>query len=285
MHAKKIIDGARNRAGDQKTLGKAKSDQDVINSLHASSIHFLWIVLDGIGLAIIASCTLFDAFHEWRDTFQYHYEHNAHALSLWLLGRILQVGALLTLMFYAATLNSFPSLEWVGMFLLTTGPMMCLSSALLFESDPSLSDHFCLDWFSSELLELSGIIFLDLSMLDLSSNELELAVEVIGFALLIAAAVLDFTFTVDGATLPLVDFKLDMITISDSFGLLLLTFVGVADYRARVNHEALVSEGKANPQASLSMEALNFLTQSSPSPAATTAAAAAAEKSASLSLL
>ena len=32
---------------------------------HTASLRVLWIIVDGVGLALVAACTLFDAFHEW----------------------------------------------------------------------------------------------------------------------------------------------------------------------------------------------------------------------------
>jgi hypothetical protein len=91
------------------------------------------------------------------------------------------VVALVCLMIYAATLNSFPVLEVMGMSMLTAGPMMCISASLLFDTqhDSSLGDHFGVEWFLEEALELSGILFLDLSYKHMS-NELELGAEVRG---------------------------------------------------------------------------------------------------------
>lgn len=196
------------------------------------------VAVDGVGLAIIAACTLFDAFHEWRDTFQYHYEENYQCLTLWVTGRVVQVLALLLLMTYAASLNTYPILEVLGMSLLTAGPMMCMSASLLFntEHDASLGDNFGIEWFLEEALELSGILFLDLSYKKMS-NELELAAEVLGFFLLGCAAILDFNFKASNAIFPEVSYRFDMIHGSDAFGLILLTMVGIADYRARCLEE------------------------------------------------
>ena len=211
---------------------------DKVTKANEEALFLLWIIVDGVGLAIIAACTLFDGYHEWRDTFQYHYEENYQCLTLWLVGRITQVVALVSLMIYAASLNSFPILEVLGMSMLTAGPMMCISASLLFdtEHDPSLGDHFGIEWFLEEALELAGILFLDLSYRKMS-NELELLAEVVGFVLLGCAALCDFSFPEQGAWLPGVSYRFDMVHSSDAFGLLLLTMVSFADYRVRVRED------------------------------------------------
>jgi hypothetical protein len=214
------------------SLGVPKDPKDVHVVDHAASIHILWLVLDGVGLSIIAACTIFQTFHEWKDTFQYHYDGNAQVMTLWIIGRFFQVLALLLLMSYAATLNQFPQLEVIGMFLLTAGPMLCISASLLFETDETMSKSFGIEWLLEEAAELVGILLLDFSMIE-TFPELELLAEVSGFFFLGLAALLDFKYISDTSYLPAVFTRFDMIHGSDAFGLVLLTLVGIADYRAR----------------------------------------------------
>ena len=59
---------------------------DRMTKANEEALFLLWIIVDGVALAIIAACTLFDAYHEWRDTFQYHYDENYQCLTLWITG-------------------------------------------------------------------------------------------------------------------------------------------------------------------------------------------------------
>jgi hypothetical protein len=65
---------------------KAQMVLDRMTKANEEALFLLWIIVDGVALAIIAACTLFDAYHEWRDTFQYHYDENYQCLTLWITG-------------------------------------------------------------------------------------------------------------------------------------------------------------------------------------------------------
>jgi hypothetical protein len=58
-----------------------------------------------------------------------------------------------------------------------------------------------------------------------------------GFLLLIAAAICDFTMVHD-YWLPAVSFRFDMVHATDALALVLLTLVGIADYRVRIREDA-----------------------------------------------
>ena len=61
--------------------------------------------------------------------------------------------------------------------------------------------------------------------------------QVMGFLLLIAAAICDFTMVHD-YWLPAVSFRFDMVHATDALALVLLTLVGIADYRVRIREDA-----------------------------------------------
>jgi len=120
-----------------------------------------------------------------------------------------------------------PQLERSGMILLTVGPLLNICGCSLF-SDPA--DPYYLynrQWMATELIELVGISVLDLSLLD-AEHLVILFAEVAGFSILACAAVLDFDFS--SGSLPDVGLKIDMIHLSDCFGLFLLTLVALAQY-------------------------------------------------------
>ena len=90
---------------------------------------FIWILVDGVGLALITACTLIDAIHSWKVNFRNDWlaftsnsllsefldSDLVCALLFWWGGRIMQVIGLMFLLSYAATFEHFPDLERYGM--------------------------------------------------------------------------------------------------------------------------------------------------------------------------
>lgn len=90
---------------------------------------FIWILVDGVGLALITACTLIDAIHSWKVNFRNDWlvfisnsllseflsSDLVCALFFWWGGRIMQVIGLMFLLSYAATFEHFPDLERYGM--------------------------------------------------------------------------------------------------------------------------------------------------------------------------
>jgi len=188
---------------------------------------FLWMLLDGIGLAIIAGCTILEGGSLWKDYFSEHVHQNTGSICFWVSGRSCQVLGLILLILHAATMQVQPQVERSGMILLTVGPLLNICGCSLF-SDPA--DPYFLynrQWMATELIELVGISVLDLSLLD-AEHLVILSAEVAGFSILACAAVLDFDFS--NGSPPEVGLKMDMIHLSDCFGLFLLTLVAVAQY-------------------------------------------------------
>ena len=51
----------------------------------------LWMLVDGVGLAVIAACTILEGFELWADYFNEYAEFNYSALTFWFSGRFCQV--------------------------------------------------------------------------------------------------------------------------------------------------------------------------------------------------
>ena len=130
----------------------------------SNSYAFLVMMLDGIGLSIITGCTLLQVFNEWQKLHRHHYQYNVFSLSLLICGRICQVIGLLLLIGFAFTMEKFPELEKGGMGMLTVGPIFTAIASAMFESG-GLDPHALLNkrMVLTELVELTGILFLDLS--------------------------------------------------------------------------------------------------------------------------
>ena len=194
------------------------------------SIHFL--LVDGIGLALILSCTILEGIDLWQDYFYEYFQENVVPVSFFITGRVCQVLGLLLLIIHAAMFQIFIDIERCGMALLTVGPIINIIACSIF--DPLIDPSFVYNrqWLSSEALELLGILILDLSMID-SYDYLVLLFEVFGFFTLGCAALLDFQYSSDSIAYPSVMLRSDLLHISDCFGLFLLTIVAVFHYRIK----------------------------------------------------
>ena len=195
------------------------------------SIHVL--LVDGIGLALILSCTILEGVDLFHDYFYEHFQENLVPVSFFITGRVCQVLGLLLLIIHAATFQMFIDIEKCGMILLTVGPIINIVACSIF--DPLVDPSFVYNrqWLSSEVLELVGILILDLSMIEDSYDYLVLIFEVLGFFTLGCAALLDFQYSSDSNTYPSVLLRLDLLHMSDCFGLVLLTVVAFFHYRIK----------------------------------------------------
>jgi hypothetical protein len=200
-------------------------------SHHGTSM-LLWMLVDGVGLALIAACTILEGFELWKDFFNEYLESNYPAMSFWFSGRMCQIMGLVSLLLHAASMQAFHELEWAGMAMLTAGPVLNMCACSIFDIGGDSSFIFNKQWMTSESLELLGIFILDLSLIE-GPDLIVLSEEVIGFAILACAAIIDFEYSV-GSFLPSTTLRVDLIHISDCFGLFLLTVVAVGQYYIRV---------------------------------------------------
>jgi hypothetical protein len=120
---------------------------------------------------------------------------------------------------------------------LTTGPLLNLTACFLFRdpADPDLL--FNREWLSNELLELSGMLILDLSYIDVQEFYVFL-IEAVGFFTLVLAATVEFEYK-DRVSLPAVEVRLDVVHCSEAIGLGALTVVAFGLYKI---HEAKEAE-------------------------------------------
>jgi len=184
------------------------------------------MLVDGVGLGLIAGCTLLEGRDLWTDYFQEHASANQGSIAFWIAGRSCQVMGLLLLIAHAASLQILAEIESAGMTLLTAGPILNIIACSLFRSDPEL--HFCSQWMLTEIIELVGISILDLSLLNME-HIFVLSAEVVGFSILACAAILEFDFSVVDDT-SWIGTRLDPVHVFDCLGLLLLTIVAIAQY-------------------------------------------------------
>ena len=265
-------DNNRSRGGLDKSSRENFHDGDREHNPHvhttmnrSNSYAFLIMMMDGIGLSIISGCTLLQAHSEWVKLHRHHYQYNIISLSFLVCGRICQVIGLLLLIGYAFTMEKFPDLEKCGMAMLTVGPALAAIASGMFDSG-GLDPHALLNkrMVMTELVELVGILFLDLAFVD-AENIVVFLIEVAGFLTLMASAMFEFDFSplvtqdTNGflsnsvlssydavvATFKATTIKIELIRISDCFGLALLMIVSYCQYRERAwekSREKLKSE-------------------------------------------
>jgi hypothetical protein len=63
----------------------------------SSAVTGLWMLVDGIGLAIITTATILEGYELWKEVFQVNWDFNSGSLMLWLIGRSSQILGLLLL--------------------------------------------------------------------------------------------------------------------------------------------------------------------------------------------
>ena len=217
-----------------------------------------WLLVDGLGLCLITACTILDTAYTFNQYLlnpllqeeevigNIFYADGLIAASIfWLSGRFFQVVGLLLLILYAVTFNYSVELDRAGMLFLTIGPLLnigacALLGAIRFEASEQL---ICAGqvgeillrpcWVCTEVVEIIGILWLDISMID-GLNELYVMVaEIIGFLVLIAAAQFEYFFQAD-SIYPIVVIRADMMHFCDSIGLCLLIFVSIAHYSSKI---------------------------------------------------
>jgi hypothetical protein len=166
-----------------------------------------------------------------------YYEINKTSLAFWLMGRLCQLLGLIFLILHAASFQLFLEMEQAGMTLLTVGPILNMCGCSLF--DTKLDPHFLFNrqWQSSETLELIGIGILDLSMLTWIDEWLVLTYELLGFIVLMLAAILDFDYSITESFTVSIRWS-DRVHISDCFGLFLLCIVAILQYRLKSQKHA-----------------------------------------------
>mmetsp|Transcript_13703 Transcript_13703/g.18762 ORF Transcript_13703/g.18762 Transcript_13703/m.18762 type:complete len:311 (+) Transcript_13703:55-987(+) len=205
----------------------------------------LWMLVDGIGLALITACTILEAFDMWKDYYKGHWLSNSFPLMIWFGGKIAQVLGLLFLLLHAASFQIFPEVERFGMLMLTIGPTLNIISCLLF--NPASDPYYLFNkrWLTSEVLELLGISILDVSLIDME-EKVVLAFEIVGFLVLCCAAVLDFEYPSpypfeEGDSLsmfPKIGLRLDLVYTNECGGLILLIIVALGQYQIKVHKHA-----------------------------------------------
>lgn len=199
------------------------------------TLYKFWLVIDGIGLGIILVCTIFEGLEEWDETYSLKFHDNISATVFWCSGISNAIMGLLLLIINAASFESIPRFEYIGMTLLTIAPLFNMIACVLSTFSKTADDESLIDnkrWVVSEMMELIGMLLLDLSYREELFGELGmLIVEIIGFIVLSCAAVLECQFDSVSDMTPAFVLRIDHIRGSDCFGLFLLILVAIGKYQ------------------------------------------------------
>lgn len=232
----------------EKSSGTAHESNGTIHLHNSGASMLLWMLVDGIGLAIITACTILEGFELWKDYFNEYAEYNFSSLTFWFSGRTCQVVGLLSLITHAASMQVFHELELAGMMLLTAGPVLNICACSIFDSGADSFYIYNKQWMTSESLELLGILILDLSLIE-GPEHLVLSAEVLGFIILACAAIIDFEYSISH-WIPSATIRVDLIHTSDCFGLGLLTIVAIGQYHIKIAKHKAGHDGHSQIQSS-----------------------------------
>lgn len=212
--------------------------------------------MDGIGLSIVAACTILEGMQLWDHFFHNYWASNSESIIYWILGRSCQVFGIVILLVFTATMNQYHILETGGMAFLTLGPIINMYACTLFEIEAANDDDtggFNLNWIAGEIVELIGIILLDISCFEFDIDIIGLCFEVSGFAFLVAAAMFDYDFSrVDISTaivyIPTIVFRQEMVDYGETSGLLILTLAAIGLHFVTQEKERREREHKEHKQ-------------------------------------
>jgi len=212
------------------------------------------LVIDGIGLGLIAICTILEGIDLWNDFFHLYQDSNTQSLLFWLLGRTSQIVGLCFLITFALNYQQNIDLERFGMILLTVGPVLNLTASFLFFREEDPYNYYNKKWTSTELIELFGICILDVSMLHMKEHFVLLA-EVSGFAVLMVAAAFEWDFE-----------NLKNENLSTGAGTMLLSSSSSTDATVFQSIFSLFSTPSSSSETSLVMQGVNgFIRSIAPS--------------------
>lgn len=77
---------------DNSSVVTSSSNNNNVNNISSHSSDLLWMLVDGIGLAIVAGATIMEGIHLWKEFFHSFWNtYNNISIIFWVLGRSCQV--------------------------------------------------------------------------------------------------------------------------------------------------------------------------------------------------
>jgi len=193
---------------------------------HGSIFHMGVMLIDGIGLGMIAVCTVFEGIEDYFDALAGSSKENPETMLFFVAGLILATFGLLFLIFHAASFEAVHDFEYIGMAMLTVAPLVNMCAWTMFDSGLDPTHFYNRQWLATEVIEVTGMTTLCISFID-ADRYVVLVIELVGFAVLMIAAMCTVNIHSD-RILPEVILRTDHIHIFDTCGLFLLCLVSCA---------------------------------------------------------
>lgn len=227
-------------------IGNGGDDESILVS-PPSNNYFrknVFIALNVVGLLTLAYVVFIEVIHTWHEKFQPNLSTNLCSISLVLTSKTVIIASLLLLCNFALFCPETDSVEHLALGLMTVAPLLSICSILAWKNEPGTSTSLESKKgdLISEVLEFTGMVLLDVSQIP-DSRVSCLLTEVVGYAILLASAMLCFdnvhfsTKDFWGITLKIIDRML----IADVFGL--FSLVGFSVF---LFHEKGVAERLKN---------------------------------------
>jgi hypothetical protein len=183
------------------------------------------MIVDSIGLLIIAICTSMEGQEDWHAHLSSFVSQNPDSILCWFAGLCSAVCGLLLVTGNAISLESLPHIEHLGMGMITIAPVI---NAIGWISLETGSLNLGSMWLNTEFVEFCGMNLLNLSYFTKDSTYILLC-ECSGYFVLSLAALLDISFT-DFSFLPHILIRRDYVHVMDAVGLFLLALVSVGKH-------------------------------------------------------
>lgn len=199
---------------------------------HSDAQHILTMLIDGVGLAMVAGATLLEGVVLWKAFFHEYWHTHTLSLGFWFLGRFCQVFGLMLLIAFAASFDTLTAVEYAGMTLITIGPVFNTIASVLFDAKNDPLFLFNKAWRTNEFIEFCGMALLDISYIKMSDIAV-LLTEWSGFCVLICAATMEFEYF-PTTPIPRFEVRYDLVHGGEAAGLMFLMVVAYIQYRERI---------------------------------------------------
>lgn len=226
-----------------KVLSKKKSNSEkkyVVSKLFTenqstSTLHKIWTSVDILGLLVYTALAISYSFDAWNEVFSSRLKANILPVLITGVGRLLVIFGLLLLIYNDVDEDTFDGEDFIGMGMLTIGPILNLIACFLFNTEDKCIKYA---WMTDEILEIVGMLFLDLSMLTSRFHRVTIFVlEMVGFVILIGASLLNIEF-LENEYLPFrVSITTEVANYWDIFASSLMTVVSCKEYIRRCQQD------------------------------------------------
>lgn len=195
---------------------------------HGSIFHMGLMLIDGIGLGMIAVCTVFEGIEDYNDALYANSKENPSTILFFFCGIIMATVGLIFLIIHAMSFENMHDFEHIGMALLTIAPLVNMYGWSTFDCGLDPTHFYNKEWMATEIIEWGGMTILCISYID-TDRYTVMYIELLGFVVLMIAAM--FTVNIyEDRILPAFILRWDHIHVLDTCGLLMLCIVSVGHW-------------------------------------------------------